>query len=92
MGKTLEVPLVCLQFAVFPDHTHLLFLVEIFVIVLMNGYIEISLAKRSALLNRKFHISQISHCEELRIGTNSSQRVKDWYQYVTYFVPIFHIL
>ena len=48
---------------------------------------------KHAMLNRKFHISQISYCEELvPIGTNSSQRVKNWYQYVTYFIPIFHIL
>ena len=28
----------------------------------------------------------------LEFGTNSSQRVKNWYQYVTYSIPKFHIL
>ena len=33
---------------------------------------------------------QISHCEELVQYTNSSQNVKNWYQYVTYLAKISH--
>ena len=38
-----------------------------------------------ALLNGKFHIK----FHTVKIGTNSLQRVKNWYQYVTFFIPIY---
>ena len=43
-----------------------------------------------ALLNRKFHISQISNCEEFVPFTHSTR--KKWYLYVTYSVPISHFV
>ena len=43
-----------------------------------------------ALLNRKFHTSQISNCEEFVPITHSAR--KKWYLYVTYSVPISHFV
>ena len=45
------------------------------------------------LKNHKAAKPQISHCVNFTlwiIGTNSSKHVKNWHQYVTYFVPISH--
>ena len=42
------------------------------------------------LLNRKFHTSQISNCEEFVPIT--AHNTKKWYLYVTYSVPISHFV